>query len=81
MTTEFTLRKFIMENYMFTEDENELKNDHSFLDMGILDSMGILEVIALLEDEFNITVEDEEMIPENLDSINNLLAFIQKKSA
>lgn len=66
---------------MFTEDDTELKNDHSFLDMGILDSMGILEVIALLEDDFNITVEDEEMIPENLDSINNLLAFIQKKSA
>jgi len=81
MTTEATLRKFIMENYMFTEDDNELKNDHSFLDMGILDSMGILEVIALLEDDFNITVEDEEMIPENLDSINNLLAYIQKKSA
>jgi len=81
MTTETTLRKFIMENYMFTEDDTELKNDHSFLDMGILDSMGILEVIALLEDDFNITVEDEEMIPENLDSINNLLAFIQKKSA
>lgn len=81
MTTEATLRKFIMENYMFTEDDSELNNDHSFLDLGILDSMGILEVIALLEEDFNIVVEDEEMVPENLDSINNLLAFIQKKSA
>lgn len=80
MTTEATLRSFILENYMFTDNQDELKNDDSFLDKGILDSMGILEVIALLEDDFNITVEDEEMIPENLDSINNLLAFISKKS-
>lgn len=81
MSTEATLRKFIMENYMFTEDESELQNDHSFLDMGILDSMGILEVIALLEEDFNIKVEDEEMVPENLDSINNLLTYIKKKTA
>lgn len=81
MTAEAKLRKFIMENYMFTEDDNELKNEHSFLDLGILDSMGILEVIAMLEEEFNIIVEDEEMIPENLDSINNLLAFIKTKTA
>ncbi|WP_231875558.1 phosphopantetheine-binding protein, partial [Oleiphilus sp. HI0086] len=44
---------------MFTDNQDELKNDDSFLDKGILDSMGILEVIALLEDDFNITVEDE----------------------
>ncbi|KZY31633.1 MULTISPECIES: acyl carrier protein [unclassified Oleiphilus] len=81
MSNEATLRTFILENYMFTDNQDELKNDDSFLDKGILDSMGILEVIALLEDDFNITVEDEEMVPENLDSINNLLAYISKKSA
>ncbi|KZZ34054.1 acyl carrier protein, partial [Oleiphilus sp. HI0086] len=59
MSNEATLRTFILENYMFTDNQDELKNDDSFLDKGILDSMGILEVIALLEDDFNITVEDE----------------------
>jgi acyl carrier protein len=74
------LRKFILENYLYTEDESALKDDDSFLDSGILDSMGILEVIDLLNEAFSIEVEDDEMIPDNLDSINDLLAFIKKKS-
>ena len=74
------LRKFILENYLYTEDERALKDDDSFLDSGILDSMGILEVIDLLNEVFSIEVEDDEMIPDNLDSINDLLAFIKKKS-
>jgi len=74
------LRKFILENYLYTEDESALKDDDSFLDGGILDSMGILEVIDLLNEAFSIEVEDDEMIPDNLDSINDLLAFIKKKS-
>ena len=74
------LRKFILENYLYTEDESALKDDDSFLDSGILDSMGILEVIDLLNEVFRIEVEDDEMIPDNLDSINDLLAFIKKKS-
>ena len=73
------LRKFILENYLYTEDESALKDDDSFLDSGILDSMGILEVIDLLNEVFSIEVEDDEMIPDNLDSINDLLAFIKKK--
>mgnify|MGYP000642044623 FL=1 len=79
-TSEDILRSYILENYLFTDDQSALNNDDSFLDKGILDSMGILEIIALLEDDFKVIVEDEEMIPENLDSINNLLTFIQKKS-
>lgn len=74
------LRKFILENYLYTEDESALKDNDSFLDSGILDSMGILEVIDLLNEAFSIEVEDDEMIPDNLDSINDLLAFIKKKS-
>ena len=78
--TRSVLRKFILENYLYTEDESALKDDDSFLDSGILDSMGILEVIDLLNEAFSIEVEDDEMIPDNLDSINDLLAFIKKKS-
>ncbi len=49
------------------------------MEKGIIDSTGILEVITFIEEDFGIKVKDEEMIPENLDSINNLAAFIQRK--
>lgn len=74
------LRKFILENYLFTDDEGELKNDDSFLESRILDSMGVLELVAFLEEQFEVHTEDQEMIPDNLDSIDKLVAFIEVKS-
>lgn len=73
------LRKFILENYLFTDDEGELKNDDSFLESRILDSMGVLELVAFLEEQFEVHTEDQEMIPDNLDSIDKLVAFIEAK--
>ena len=64
------LRKFVLENYLFTEDEGALKDDDSFLDNGILDSMGVLELISFLEEELSTSVEGDEVTPDNLDSIN-----------
>ncbi|MEJ2611904.1 MAG: acyl carrier protein [Candidatus Thiodiazotropha sp.] len=78
--SEAQIRTYILENYLFTDDQSALDSADSFLDKGILDSTGILEVIYFLEEEFNIKVEDTEMIPENLDSVNNIVAFIEKKS-
>jgi acyl carrier protein len=74
------LRTFILENYLFTQDETALADDDSFLDGGILDSMGILELIEFLEDSFGIKVEGDELIPDNLDSINNILQFMASKA-
>jgi acyl carrier protein len=74
------IRTFIIENYLFGDDEG-LEEGTSFLDKGIIDSTGILELIDYISEEFSITVEDEELIPENLDSINNVTAFIARKSA
>lgn len=79
MSAEEKVRSYILENYLFTDDQSELNNEDSFLDKGIIDSTGILEVIFFLEEEFGISVDDEEMIPENLDSVDNILAFIEKK--
>ena len=73
-----TIRKFLIENFLFEEDEN-VTNDTSFLENGILDSTGVLELIAFLEETYGIEVEDEEVIPENLDSIANVAQYIQKK--
>lgn len=79
MTNESKVRSFILENYLFTDDQNELKDEDSLLDRGIIDSTGIMEVIFFLEDEFGVQVEDEEMIPENLDSVKNIVRFIASK--
>ena len=73
-----TVRDFINENYLFNEDVH-LKDDTSFLDEGIIDSTGVLELIGFLEETFAITIEDDEMVPENLDSLSNIAAFIAKK--
>jgi acyl carrier protein len=81
MAIEEKLRNYILENYLFTDDQSVLNNGDSFLDKGIIDSTGILEVIYFIEDEFNIKVDDEEMIPENLDSVNNIVNFIEQKQS
>ncbi|MDW7773318.1 MAG: acyl carrier protein [Desulfobulbaceae bacterium] len=75
------IRTFIFENFLFDADESALNNDDSFLEKGIIDSTGILELVEWLEDEFGIPIEDEELIPENLDSVNLLAAFIHRKKA
>ena len=80
MSVEDKVRNYILENYLFTEDQSELNNEDSFLEKGIIDSTGILEVIFFLEEEFEIKVDDEEMIPENLDSVNNIVKYINSKS-
>ena len=72
------IRTFIVENFLFGDDQG-LEENTSFLDSGIVDSTGILELIEFISDEFSITVEDDELVPENLDSINNVAAFIGKK--
>ena len=72
------IREFIVENFLFG-GANGLKDDTSFLDEGIMDSTGALELVTFLEEEFSITVEDEELIPENLDSVNNVENYLQRK--
>ena len=73
------IRSFIIDNFLFGDD-NGLKEETSFLDEGIIDSTGVLELVTFLEDEFEIEVEDEELIPENLDSINNIAVYLEGKS-
>jgi acyl carrier protein len=72
------IRQFIIENFLFGNADG-LNDDTSFLEEGIIDSTGVLELITFLEEEFSIKVEDAELIPENLDSMNNVDSFLQKK--
>lgn len=79
MPTKHALRTFILENYLFTDDQSALADADSFLEKGVLDSTGIMEVIFFIEEQFGIRVEDEEMVPQNLDSVEHLVAFIERK--
>jgi acyl carrier protein len=75
------IRAFIFSNFLFDTDESALDNDASFLEQGIIDSTGVLELVEWLEETFSIKVEDEELIPENLDSVNRLGQFIVRKTS
>jgi len=72
------IRTFVIENYLFGE-EGKLGNDDSFMESGIIDSTGILELVRFLEATFSVKVADEDLIPDNLDSINKIGAFLEAK--
>lgn len=74
------VRQFILKNF-YVADAGTLADEASLLDQGIIDSTGVLEVIAFIEDEFSVKVEDEEMLPENLDSIKRIVEFVARKQA
>jgi acyl carrier protein len=73
------IRTFVVENFLFGDDKG-LTNEASFLENGIIDSMGILELVEYIDAEFKITVADEELLPENLDSIDKIVTFLCKKN-
>ncbi len=75
------VRSFILENFMFSNDESALNNEESLLDKGVIDSTGVMELVAFLEDEYKFRINDDELIPENLDSVRNIVAFVDNKSA
>jgi acyl carrier protein len=79
MRTAEVIRSYIVENFLFGDDSG-LEDDTSFLDEGILDSTAALELVGFIEKEFSIVVDDEEVIPDNLDSIMNVVNFIDRKS-
>lgn len=79
MQTESKVREFVLKNYLFTSEQSALKSEDSFMKSGIMDSTGILEMIMFLHDEFGVDVMDDEMVPENLDSVQNVVAFVRKK--
>ncbi len=74
-----TIRRFILENYLFTDDVTQLGLDDSLLGRGIVDSTGMLEIILFIEEQLGVKVADTEMVPENLDSVNRIAAFVTSK--
>ncbi len=73
------LRKFITESFLPSAGLETFYDDDSFMEKGIVDSTGILELLEFIEEKFNIRIEDEEIIPDNLDSLGKLSNFINRK--
>lgn len=73
------LRQFVIDNFLFGQGNGNLRNDDSFLDKGIIDSTGVLELVVFLEEKYHIKIQDRELVPDNLDSINNLVRFVETK--
>jgi acyl carrier protein len=73
------IRNFVIENFLFGQGGDQLFNEDSFLEKGIIDSTGVLELIAFLEETYQINIADEELVPENLDSVQRVVNFIERK--
>ena len=75
-----SLRRFARENFLFGR-QDDFSDADSFLELGIIDSTGVLELVAFIESTYEVRVEDEELVPENLDSIDNLVRFVESKQS
>jgi acyl carrier protein len=74
------VKRFVMENF-FVSDPSEIGDDSSLIATGLVDSTGMLEVITFLESEFGVRVRDQEMVPNNLETIGRIAAFVERKRA
>ena len=79
MSIENQIKAYILENFLFSDNGYELAEDASFLEEGIVDSTGVLELVMFVEETYDIAVEDEEIVPENFDSVGQLAAYISCK--
>ena len=73
------LKTFIVGNFLFGKEGSGLGHDQSFLESGIIDSTGMLELVSFVEERYGISIGDRELVPENLDSLKNLSQFIARK--
>ena len=79
MPIKASIRDYILENFLFTSNQDALEDSASFLEEGIVDSTGVLELVMFVEEKFGVSVEDEEIVPENFDSVEGLVRYVQQK--
>ncbi len=80
MTIEAQIKEYIAKNLLFSSDGFKYSDDASFLEEGIVDSQGVMELVLFVEENFNIQVNDPEIIPDNFDSVSKLAAYVRRKS-
>ncbi len=74
------IRNFIVENYLFGDTSHPLEDDTSLIETDVIDLTGVLELVTYLEDTFQISIQDAEIVPANLDSIASISAFVASKA-
>lgn len=79
MRVQDEIRDYILKNYLFSTDPKALDDSVSLMQTGVIDSTGVLELIMFLREQFAIEVADEEMVPDNLDTVHNIVAFVERK--
>ncbi len=75
------VRQYIAQNILFSNNGYPYADDASFLDEGIIDSMNVLELVAFVEEKFGITVQDQDIVPDNFDSVSKLAAYVRRQAA
>ncbi|WP_336813292.1 acyl carrier protein [Bosea sp. MMO-172] len=80
-TIKDAVKAFVIENFLFGDTSNPLADTDSLIENGIIDSTGVLELVAFIEDRYGITVADADIMPANLDSLARITAFIASKTA
>ncbi|MET0556857.1 MAG: acyl carrier protein [Vicinamibacteria bacterium] len=78
-TVESQVRAYVVDQFLFGQGGDKLGSEDSFLEKGLIDSTGVLEVVMFLEERFGIKVQDEELVPENLDSVGRIARFVERK--
>jgi acyl carrier protein len=74
------IRDFISDNFLIGKNPSALADSGSLLELGIIDSTGVLELVGFLEEKFGMTVADEDLVPSNLDSVDNLVRFVESRT-
>jgi acyl carrier protein len=80
MQIEEKIRNYIAQNILFSKNGYQYPDETSFLEEGIVDSTSVLELVMFVEENFGLTVDDQDIVPENFDSVSNLAAYIRSKT-
>lgn len=73
------IKAFIVTNFLFGQEGDGIPPDRSFLESGIIDSTGLLELVSFVEQRYGISIADRELVPENLDSLRSISQFVARK--
>lgn len=73
------IKAFIVSNFLFGQEGKGISDDQSFLETGVIDSTGLLELVSFVEQKYGIAIGDREMVPENLDSLRNISQLVARK--
>jgi acyl carrier protein len=76
---EQAIREFLATNFFLGDDPAGLAGSASLIEAGVIDSTGVLELVGFLEEHFEIRIQDDELVPENLDTIDNIVQFVTRK--